>query len=73
MEKIMGKVAETLEKEAQVVTEEIDFEQWKASFMRIYYQQPDTTLPHPRARAADSLYLRFDADSVSLYHPADSL
>lgn len=73
MEKIMGKVAERLEKESKEVTEQIDFEQWQARFMRIYKQRPDTTLPHPRMRAVDSLHVRFDADSVWFHHPVDSL
>ncbi len=65
MEKLMGKVAERLEKEAKVVSSEIDQDHWRERFMRIYAHTPDTaSLPHPRPRAVDSLHVRFDADSI---------
>ena len=73
MEKIMGDVAEKLEAETKVVAGEIEREQWRARFMRIYAQRPDTTLPRPRVRAADTLSVRFDADSVWFHHPTDTL
>lgn len=73
MEKIMGDVADRLEKENRAVAGEMELERWKERFMRIYAQRPDTTLPHPRVRAVDTLHVRFDADSVWFYHPKDTL
>ena len=72
MEKIMGAVAESLEKEIKVVTREVEYEEWSRRLLDIYRQKVDTTrLPRPRMRAVDSLHVRFDSDSVWFYR--DSL
>lgn len=76
MEKIMGKVAERLEKDAKAVGKELDLIRWRERMLAIYAMQPDTTLPRPRPSVLDSLPLRFSKDSVWLdtlfRHPADT-
>ena len=76
MEKIMGKVAERLEKDAKAVGKELDLIHWRERMLAIYNMQPDTTLPRPRPSVMDSLPLRFSKDSVWLdtlfRHPADT-
>ena len=72
MEKIMGAVAENLEKEVKLTGEEVDLENWRRRFLDIYRMKGDTTrLPRPRTRPVDTLHVRFDADSVWFYR--DSL
>ena len=72
MEKIMGAVAENLEKEIKLTGEEVDLENWRRRFLDIYRRKVDTTrLPRPRTRPVDTLHVRFDADSVWFYR--DSL
>lgn len=72
MEKIMGAVAENLEKEIKLTGEEVDLENWRRRFLDIYRMKVDTTrLPRPRKRPVDTLHVRFDADSVWFYR--DSL
>ena len=72
MEKIMGAVAENLEKEIKLTGEEVDLENWRRRFLDIYRMKVDTTrLPRPRTRPVDTLHVRFDADSVWFYR--DSL
>ena len=72
MEKIMGAVAENLEKEVKLTGEEVDLENWRRRFLDIYRMKVDTTrLPRPRTRPVDTLHVRFDADSVWFYR--DSL
>lgn len=77
MEKIMGNVAERLEKEAKAVGKELDHIRWREKMMSIYAMQPDTSLPRPRPSFLDSLPLRFSNDSIwmdTLFrHPADTL
>ena len=74
MEKIMGQVAENLEAKSKELGKEIDLDHWRERYLRIYSMVADTSsLPQPRKRARDSLHVRFDADSVWFYHPADSL
>ena len=76
MEKIMGKVAERLEKDTKAVGKELDLIHWRERMLAIYNMQPDTTLPRPRPSVLDSLPLRFSKDSVWLdtlfRHPADT-
>ena len=76
MEKIMGKVAERLEKDTKAVGKELDLIHWRERMLAIYAMQPDTTLPRPRPSVLDSLPLRFSKDSVWLdtlfRHPADT-
>lgn len=72
MEKIMGAVAENLEKEVKLTGEEVELENWRRRFLDIYRMKVDTTrLPRPRTRPVDTLHVRFDADSVWFYR--DSL
>ena len=72
MEKIMGAVAENLEKEIKLTGEEVDLENWRRRFLDIYRMKVDTNrLPRPRTRPVDTLHVRFDADSVWFYR--DSL
>lgn len=72
MEKIMGAVAENLEKEIKLTGEEVELENWRRRFLDIYRMKVDTTrLPRPRTRPVDTLHVRFDADSVWFYR--DSL
>ena len=73
MEKVMGEVAEGLEKEAKGIREELELEQWRRDLMRIYGKQPDTTAPQPRVRPVDTLQVRFSQDSVYLHKELDSL
>ena len=72
MEKIMGAVAENLEKEIKLTGEEVELENWRRRFLDIYRMKVDTTrLPRPRTRPVDTLHVRFDvrfdADSVWFY------
>lgn len=72
MEKIMGAVAENLEKEIKLTGDEVELENWRRRFLNIYRMKVDTTrLPRPRTRPVDTLHVRFDADSVWFYR--DSL
>ena len=73
MEKVMGEVAEQLEKEASVMTGELELKQWQRDLMRIYNMAPDTTAPQPRVRPVDTLKIRFGKDSVYLHKELDSL
>lgn len=73
MEKIMGAVAERLEKEAKLTKKEVSLEQWRRDMMRIWHMPPDTNSPKPRVRPVDTLRIRFTRDSVWMYYPADSL
>lgn len=73
MEKIMGSVAERLEKEVKVVAGEIQLEDWRKKLLRIYNLKVDTTRgPRPRVRLVDTLHVRFQNDSVYL-HTVDSI
>ena len=73
MEKIMGSVAERLEKEVKVVAGEIQLEDWRKKLLRIYNLKVDTTRgPRPRVRLVDTLHVRFENDNVYL-HTVDSI
>lgn len=72
MEKIMSAVADDLEARAKEVKAVIDLQEWRNGFLRIYTLQPDTTLPHPRVRAADTMRIRFAGDSV-YFHIVDTV
>lgn len=73
MEKVMGEVAEQLEKESSTLRKELELEQWQKALLRIYGMQPDTTAPQPRVRPVDTLKVRFGEDSVYLHKELDSL
>ena len=74
MEKMMGAVGERLEAETQLVRGEVDLRNWRSKMMQIYRLRMDTThFPKQRARAVDTLRVRFSDDSVWLYTPVDSL
>ena len=49
MEKIMGSVAESLEKEAKEVGKEVDFRQWQERMLRIFPGRPAPWTPLPFA------------------------
>ena len=69
MEKLMENVEERLKDEAKVVAQEVKDENWREGFLRIYNLRPDTfRQPQPRASAVDTLYVRFNKDSLS-YSP----
>lgn len=73
MEKIMGAVGSRLEKEVKLVSAEIDLQDWRKGLLRIYNMKVDTTRrPRPRVRPVDTLRVRFQGDTVYLYH-VDSL
>ena len=74
MEKIMGNVAERLEKELKVVRKEVDLEKWRDKMLSIYLKQIDTTkYPKLRVRPVDTLKVRFDGDSAYVHKVVDSL
>ena len=74
MEKIMGNVAERLEKELKVVRSEVEVEKWRDKMLSIYKKKIDTTkFPKPRIRPVDTLKVRFDGDSAYMYKEIDSL
>ena len=73
MEKIMGSVADRLEKESKVVAAEIKLDEWRKKLLRIYNLKVDTTRgPRPRVRLVDTLHVRFENDNVYL-HTVDSI
>lgn len=73
LEKVMHNVGERLDGEIDEVDALLDAENWRKKMMAIYHLQRDTTLPHPRGRAVDSLPLRFLGDTMHLAVPEDSL
>ncbi len=73
MEKVMEETAGGLEKEAASMRETLQLQQWQQKLLRIYGMQPDTTAPRPRVRAADTLKVRFQEDSVYFHKELDSL
>ena len=74
MEKIMGNVAERLEKELKVVRAEVEVEKWRNKMLAIYSKKIDTTkFPKPRLRPVDTLKIRFDGDSAYMHKEIDSL
>ncbi|MBQ9410746.1 MAG: DUF4296 domain-containing protein [Bacteroidales bacterium] len=74
MEKIMGNVAERLEKELKVVRSEVELEKWRDKMLSIYRKQIDTSkFPKPRVRPVDTLKVRFDGDSAYMHKEIDSL
>lgn len=74
MEKVMGNVAERIEKELKVVNTEIELERWRSKMLSIYQKQMDTTkLPKARVRPVDTLKVRFEGDSAYMHKEIDSL
>ncbi len=74
MEKVMGNVAERIEKELKVVNTEIELERWRSKMLSIYQKQLDTTkLPKARVRPVDTLKVRFEGDSAYMHKEIDSL
>ena len=74
MEKVMGNVAERIEKELKVVNSEIELERWRSKMLSIYQKQMDTTkLPKARVRPVDTLKVRFEGDSAYMHKEIDSL
>ena len=73
MEKIMNEVGNVLTRQSKETAQGIKLDKWRNDLMRIYLQKPDTTAPRPRVRAVDTLKVRFDADSVWMERPVDSL
>lgn len=74
MEKIMGNVAERIEKELKVVRSEVALEAWRDRMLAIYNKKIDTTkFPKPRIRPVDTLKVRFDGDSAYMHKVVDSL
>lgn len=74
MEKVMGNVAERIEKELKVVNSEIELERWRSKMLSIYQKQIDTTkLPKVRVRPVDTLKVRFEGDSAYMHREVDSL
>ena len=74
MEKVMGNVAERIEKELKVVNSEIELERWRSKMLSIYQKQIDTTkLPKVRVRPVDTLKVRFEGDSAYMHKEIDSL
>ena len=74
MEKIMGEVADDLEKQTKQIGRKIRDKEWREGYMRIYSMKPDTSKgPKPRIRPADTLRIRFNGDSVWMYYPPDTL
>ncbi len=74
MEKIMGNVAERLEKELKVVNKEAELQRWRDKMLSIYLKQVDTSkYPHPRVRPVDTLKVRFEGDSAYMHKEIDSL
>lgn len=74
MEKIMGNVAERIEKELKVVRNEVALEAWRDRMLAIYNKKIDTTkFPKPRIRPVDTLKVRFDGDSAYMHKVVDSL
>ena len=64
MEKITEKVTNRLEKELKKIDVQLEEENWKGGFMRIYSLKPDTTrLPRPTS-PLDSLHVQFSKDSL---------
>ena len=74
MEKIMGNVAERIEKELKGVKKEVELEKWRDKMLSIYRKQIDTTkYPRLRVRPVDTLKVRFDGDSAYMHKEIDSL
>ena len=65
MEKIMGNVAERMEKEAKQAGVEAEQEEWQKKFMKIYQMKVDVNRrPQPPVSAVDTLPVRMQQDSV---------
>ena len=74
MEKIMGNVAERIEKELKGVKKEVELEKWRDRMLSIYRKQIDTSkFPKLRVRPVDTLKVRFDGDSAYMHKVVDSL
>lgn len=74
MEKVMGNVAERIEKELKVVRNEVALQAWRDKMLAIYGKKIDTTkFPKPRIRPVDTLKIRFEGDSAYMHKEIDSL
>ena len=74
MEKIMGSLAERIEKDLKVVKKEVELQKWRDQMLSIYGKKIDTTkYPKPRVRPVDTLKIRFDGDSAYMHKVVDSL
>ena len=74
MEKVMGNVAERIEKELKVVRNEVALQAWRDKMLAIYGKKIDTTkFPKPRIRPVDTLKIRFDGDGAYMHKVVDSL
>lgn len=74
MEKMMGSVADRIEKELKLAKKEVELEKWRDQMLSIYGKKTDTTkYPKPRVRPVDTLKIRFDGDSAYMHKVVDSL
>ena len=74
MQKIMGNVADRLEKELKIVKKDADIESWQKKMLAIYAKQIDTSkFPKVPVRPVDTLKIRFDGDSAYMHKEIDSL
>ena len=74
MEKIMGSVADRLEKSAKEVDGEVKRQQWRDHLLSLYRMKPDTTRgPKVPPGLMDTLRVRFSGDSVWVHHPEDTI
>ena len=72
MEKIMGEVADILQRQSKEVGKQIELDRWRSRMLAIYQQKPDTLFPR-FIRAVDTLQVRFEDDSIWFRKPLDSL
>jgi hypothetical protein len=69
MEKMMEKVEAKLMEKAKEAEIEVQEENWRKSFLRIYNLPFNRgRLPQPKPSAVDTLYTQFNKDSLA-YHP----
>ena len=69
MEKMMEKVEAKLMEKAKEAEIEVQKENWRKSFLRIYNLPFNRgRLPQPKPSAVDTLYTQFNKDSLA-YHP----
>ena len=73
MEKMMGAVADRLEKDAKLAKAEVSLDQWRKQLLRVWYMPADTTWPKQTERLVDTLPVRLRRDTVLLSRPLDSL
>lgn len=68
MEKIMEKVENRLTVKAKEADKELQEENWRKNYLRIWGLRPDTMHQPQPSSALDTLYVQFNKDSL-LYHP----